>query len=211
MGISLGITSVVSYLMIRTQLFMSLLSVQGGVVAGYSPLGWIVMFAPLAIVLGMGFLRNMSSAGTKAALFSVSAIMGASISVILAFSGVGTTFQAFLITGAIFGTMSLYGYMTDTDLTKAGSLAIMGVWGLVAVSVVGIFTGGVGIWLSYATVAIFTLLVAYEVQNIKNIYSMVGGRGEDSDRLAALCALNLYLSFLNIFMALLRILGGNRR
>jgi FtsH-binding integral membrane protein len=212
MGISLGITALLSYVMIRTELFYSMLSVENGVVTGYSPLGLVVMFAPLAIVLFMRFFQNMSAGGAKAALFAVAALEGSSISVILAlFAGVSTAFQAFLITGIIFGTMSLYGYVTDTDLTRMGNILIMGVWGLFIVSLVSFFTGPLGIWFSYLTVIIFTGLIAYEVQMIKHVYAALGGKGEESDKIAAFCALNLYLSFLNIFLALLRILGNDRR
>ena len=106
--------------------------------------------------------------------------------------------------------MSLYGYTTNKDLLQMGNIMIMGLWGLVIVSIVGMFTGGVGIWFSYLTVIIFTGLIAYEVQQIKEIYALTNGNEEQADKLAVFCALNLYLDFLNIFMAILRILGSNR-
>ena len=209
MMLSLGITAFVSYLMLRTDLIRAFLTVKGNTV-GYSGLGMLVVWAPLFIILFMSFSKNLSAKGAKIALFSVAALEGASVSLLILFAGVHNAFQAFLITGIIFGSMSLYGYTTNKDLLKLGNILIMGVWGLVIVSIVSMFTGGVGIWFSYLTVIIFTGLIAYEVQQIKDIYALTNGNPEQADKLATFCALNLYLDFLNIFVALLRILGNGR-
>ncbi len=209
MMISLGITALVSYLMLRTNLFTHLLAIKANGV-GYSGLGYLIIFSPLLVMLYMSFNRNLSAKGTKIGLFTISALEGASVSLLVLYAGVHNAFQAFLITGIIFGAMSLYGYTTNRDLLKLGSILTMGVFGLFIVSIIGLFTGGVGIWFSYLVVIIFTGLIAYEVQQIKDFYAMTGGKGEMADKIAAFCALNLYLDFLNIFMALLRILGNNR-
>ncbi len=209
MMLSLGITALVSYLMLRTGLIRYFFTVNEKS-AGFSGLGMLVAWAPLFIILFMSFSKNLSARGTKIALFSVAALEGASVSLLILFAGVHNAFQAFLITGVIFGSMSLYGYTTGKDLLQMGNILIMGLWGLVIVSIVSMFTGGVGIWFSYLTVIIFTGLIAYEVQQIKEIYTLTNGNEEQADKLAAFCALNLYLDFLNIFMALLRILGSSR-
>lgn len=206
---SLGLTAVISYLILRTGLINLFLKVDGNVV-GYSGLGMLTVWSPLFIILYMSFNRNLSAKGSKIGLFSIAALEGSSLSLLLLSAGVHNAFQAFLITGILFGSMSLYGYITNKDLLKMGSFLIMGIWGLVLVSIIGMFTGGVGIWVSYLTVILFTGLIAYETQQIKYIYSNFGGHGETSDKLAVFCALNLYLSFLNIFTALLNILGSNR-
>ena len=209
MATSLGLTAVISFLMLRTSLFNLFFQItERGLT--YSGLGYLVMWSPLFIVLFMGFNKNLSARGSKIGLFSLAAIEGASVSLLLFGYGIYNAFQAFLLTGIIFGSMVMYGYFTNTDLLKMGNTLIMGLWGLVIVSIIGMFTGGVGIWFSYATVLIFTGLIAYETQQIKAIYSMVGNTGETSDKLAVFCALNLYLDFLNIFVALLRIMGNNR-
>jgi FtsH-binding integral membrane protein len=208
MGISLGLTSLVSYLMLRTSLWTALFNPATG---SYSGLGWAIVWAPLAIILFMSFSRSLTSTGSKVALFGISALEGASLSLLILGAGVHNAFQAFLITGAIFGAMSLYGHTTNSDLTRMGSLLLMGLLGLIVVSVVGMFTGGVGIWFSYLTVLVFTGLIAYEMQQIRHIYEATGGRGRDADKLAVMCALSLYLDFLNIFVALLRILNSSGR
>ena len=206
---SLGLTAVISYLILRTGLINLFLKVDGNVV-GYSGLGMLTVWSPLFIILYMNFNKNLSAKGSKIGLFTVAGLEGASLSLLLLYAGVHNAFQAFLITGVLFGSMSLYGYITKKDLLQMGSFLIMGVWGLVLVSIIGMFTGGVGIWASYLTVILFTGLVAYETQQIKYIYSNLGGYGETSDKLAVFCALNLYLSFLNIFTAILNILGSSR-
>ena len=208
MATSLGLTSLVSYLMLRTSLWTALINPATG---SFSGLGWAIVWAPLAIILFMSFSKSLTATGGKVALFSISAIEGASLSLLILAAGVNNAFQAFLITGAIFGAMSLYGYTTDTDLTRMGSILLMGLLGLVVVSIVGMFTGGVGIWFSYLMVLVFTGLIAYDVQRIRYVYEATGGRGRDADKIAVVCALGLYLDFLNIFVAILRILGHNGR
>jgi len=201
MGLSLALTGVVAYFTVRTGLFAALLSPSGG----FSIFGWVVAFGPLALIL---FMRNLSASGSKALLFGVATLIGMSMS-LWAFITSGTVaFQAFLLASILFGTMALFGYVTDKDLTKMGSILIMAMWGVLVVSIASIWFP-VGIWLSYLIVAIFTGLVAYNVQTIKTIYYHVGGEGEDADRLAVLCALNLYISFINIFQSLMRIMNNN--
>ena len=106
--------------------------------------------------------------------------------------------------------MSIYGYTTKKDLLSMGSFLIMLLWGALIVSLFSLFFGGVGIWFSYLMVFVFTGLVAYETQMIKNIYYEVGDYTEESDKIAVWCAYNLYLDFINIFIHLLRILSNSR-
>ena len=208
---SLGITAVVSYIILRTPLMQLFLSVNPKTnTLGYTGLGTLTMLAPLGIMLFMNFKQSMSARATKICLYTISAMEGASVSLLLLFAGVHTAFQAFLITGILFGSMSLYGYLTNRDLLGLGSFLTMALWGMVIVSLISLFFGGVGIWFSYLTVLVFTGLIAYDAQKIKQIYSQIGGYGEFSDKVAVYCALSLYLDFLNVFMALIRILGANR-
>ena len=207
MGLSLALTAGASWLLIRGGLLPMFINPMG---TGLNALGHIVMFAPLGIVLFMSFSRSITAAGSKVALYAIAVLMGMSVSMMALYAGVHTTFQAFLITSAVFGAMSIWGYKTDADLTKMGSILMMAMIGLLIVSLVGFFTGGVGIWFSYAVVGVFTLLIAFNVQQIKNIYAMTGGTGEVADRLAVQSALSLYLNFINIFIHLMRIMGDRR-
>ena len=209
MMLSLGLTALVTYFMLRTGFIRHFFRITDTGV-GYSLLGFLVVISPLFISMYMSFSRTITSKGSKIGLFSIAALEGASVSLLVSFAGVSNAFQAFLITGILFGSMSLYGFLTNKDLLKLGNILMMGVWGLVLVSIFSLFFGGVGIWFSYLTVIIFTGLVAYETQQIKNIYYQIGNRGELADKYAVFCALSLYLSFLNIFMAILRITSKDR-
>ncbi len=207
---SLGITAVISYLILRTNLISLFLNIQNGGVIGYSGLGMLTVFSPLFIILYMSFNKNLSAKGSKIGLFTVAALEGASISLLVLYAGISNAFQAFFLTGVLFGSMSLYGYTTKKDLLQMGSFFRMAIWGLFIVSIWGLIFGGVGLWFSYLVVILFTGLVAYETQQIKYIYSHFGGYGENADKIAVFCALNLYLSFINIFTSLLNIMGSNR-
>lgn len=210
MMISLGITAVISYLILRTSLINLFLTVGANGSVGYSGLGLLTVLSPLFITMYMSFSRNITSKGSKIGLFTIAGLEGASVSLLVLYAGVHNAFQAFLLAGILFGSMSLYGYTTNRDLLGMGSFLIMALWGLVLVSLFSLFFGGVGIWFSYLSVLVFTGLVAYETQEIKYIYSQVGGYGENSDKIAVFCALNLYLDFLNLFTSLLRIMGNSR-
>ena len=197
--------------MLRTGLFNSLITVSSRGVITYSGLGWFVVLSPLAVNLFMSFkFSSVSAKQLKGMVFLMSVLYGASLSLLIHFAGVNNAFQAFFLTGILFGGMSIYGYTTKKDLLSMGSFLIMLLWGALIVSLFSLFFGGVGIWFSYLMVFVFTGLVAYETQMIKNIYYEVGDYTEESDKIAVWCAYNLYLDFINIFIHLLRILSNSR-
>ena len=120
--------------------------------------------------------------------------------------------STFFVTAATFGIMSVYGYVTRTDLSRWGNVLLMAVIGLVVASVVNMF------WLnsvlytltSFAGVLIFVALTAYDTQKVKSM-AFIGIEDEDTDRKAAvLGALTLYLDFVNLFLFLLRLFGRRR-
>jgi hypothetical protein len=117
----------------------------------------------------------------------------------------------FFVTAGTFGAMSAYGYFTKRDLTGIGSFLFMALIGLLIASVVNIFWANSTLYwiITYAGVLIFVGLTAYDTQKIKamaaSAYNEEGGR-----RVAIIGALTLYLDFINLFLMLLRILGGRR-
>jgi FtsH-binding integral membrane protein len=177
-----------------------------------SPLRWVVMLAPLGMVLVLSFGINRLSAATAQLLFWVySALMGISLSTIFVlYTGASVT-QVFFVTAATFGAMSLYGYTTKRDLTGWGSFLFMGLIGIIIASVVGFFvqSSALQFVISVAGVLIFTGLTAYDTQKIKEIY-YVGDDGTVTGRKAIMGALNLYLDFINLFLMLLRLMGNRR-
>jgi len=178
-----------------------------------TPLKWVVMFAPLAVVFAFGAMINrMSVATAQIVFYGFAALMGLSISYIFAvYTGVSIA-TTFLTTAIAFAGLSLYGYTTKKDLSGFGTFLMMGVIGLLVASVVNIFlqSDAMTFAISALGVLIFAGLTAYDTQNIKNTYLQMAQAG-DSDWLgkaAIMGALNLYLDFLNMFMFLLQFLGN---
>lgn len=211
MGIALAISAITSYVFGTNESYMSyLISTEG---RGLSGLGYVVMFAPLGFVLlmGLGFNR-MSSTALTGVFLIYSVIMGISLSFIFLAYTHGMIFQVFFISAAMFGTMAVLGYTTKTDLTKLGNILIMALIGIVIAGLVNMFmrSDALGYAISFIAVIVFTGLTAYDVQKLKNIGANVEGGSESAAKLSILGALTLYLDFINLFLALLRIFGGRR-
>nr|WP_245882854.1 Bax inhibitor-1/YccA family protein [Hymenobacter chitinivorans] len=120
--------------------------------------------------------------------------------------------STFFITAGTFGVMSLYGFVTGTDLSRWGNLLFMALIGLVIASVVNIFLASSMLyWItSFIGVALFVALTAYDTQKVKGL-AFIGYGDEGADRKAAVWgALTLYLDFVNLFLYLLRFFGRRR-
>ena len=130
-------------------------------------LGWIIMFAPLAMVFAFGAAINrLSAAGAQLFFYAFAALMGLSLSwIFVAFTGISIT-QTFLVTAISFAGLSLWGYTTKKDISAWGSFLIMGVIGLIVASIVNIFLGSPAIHfaISVIGVLIFAGLTAYDPQ-----------------------------------------------
>ena len=125
----------------------------------------------------------------------------------------GTIGAAFLMTGGVFGGMSVYGYVTKRDLTGIGSMLFMALIGLVLASLVNMWlkSSGLANIISYAGVLIFVGLTAYDTQKLKNMGAQLSADDRDNFRKYSIVgALTLYLDFINLFLMLLRIFGNRR-
>jgi FtsH-binding integral membrane protein len=183
-----------------------------GVTLFVSPLKYILMFAPLGVVLMINArIRSMSFGGAQTWFWIYSALVGASLSVIFLIFVMSSIFQVFFITAAAFGGLSLYGYTTKRDLSPIGSFLIMGVWGLIIASVVSLFLRSDMLsWIiSVAGVAIFAGLTAWNTQTIKEMY-FEGDSGEIAGKKAVWGALALYIDFVAMFQYLLMLVGNRR-
>ncbi len=176
-------------------------------------LGWIIMFAPLAMVFGFGAAINkFSAAGAQLFFYAFAAVMGLSLSWIFAvFTGISIV-QTFLVTSISFAGLSLWGYTTKKDISGWGSFLIMGLIGLIVASVVNIFLASpaINFAISLIGVLIFAGLTAYDTQKIKTAY-IQHAQTMDKEWLgksAIMGALNLYLDFINLFMFLLQFMGN---
>lgn len=176
------------------------------------PLGLVVMFAPLGFVFALSFGIYKMQASTARMLFiAFSVVMGLSMShIFLTFTGESIA-RTFFITAGTFGAMSLWGYTTKRDLTGMGSFLMMGLFGIIIASIVGIFfqSSALQFAISVLGVVIFTGLIAYDTQTLKEQYRANIGHST-ADKLAVMGALSLYLDFINLFMMLLRFFGQNR-
>ena len=177
-----------------------------------SPLMWVVMLAPLGIVIYMSFgIRKMSAAKAQTTFWIFAALMGASLaSIFLVYTGASIT-RVFFITAGTFGAMSIYGYTTKRDLTKLGSFLFMGLIGIIIASLVNIFLKSTMMYfvISILGVLIFVGLTAYDTQKIKNMY-VASDTSELIGKKAVMGALTLYLDFINLFIMLLRLFGQRR-
>jgi FtsH-binding integral membrane protein len=179
---------------------------------------WVVIFLPLVMSLGFMFLFDKLSPATARIFFYTYAVaMGASLSLLFMIFKIGSIFQAFFITSALFGVMSLYGYTTKKDLTSLGSFLMMGVIGLLIAGVVNLFlqSAMMSFIISCVAVLVFTLLVAFNTQNIKDTYDVGPWRynvttGEEREKIGILGALSLYMNFINLFIHLLQLIGEKK-
>ena len=177
-----------------------------------SPLIWVFMLAPLALVFFISFRINSLSAGAALTLFFVyAASVGLSLATIFFIYTDTSITRVFFITAAAFGALSMWGYTTQRSLSGFGSFLMMGLIGVIIASLVNIFLKSSGLdWIiSVIGVLVFAGLTAWDTQKIKEMYDPMDD-GTVAGRKAVMGALSLYLDFINLFMMLLRLFGGRR-
>jgi FtsH-binding integral membrane protein len=179
---------------------------------GMSPLGWIIILSPLAIVFAMSFGAARMRTGTLQILFwAFAALMGLSMSTIfLVYTGASIA-QTFFATSAAYLGLSLYGYTTKRDLSGFGIFLIMGVVGILVAMLVNMFlqSSAMALAISVIGVLLFAGLTAYDTQRIKSMYFLVQGT-EMAGKTVIMGALTLYLDFINMFQFLLSLMGNRR-
>ena len=202
------LTGVVALLFARSGMVYSLFNEAGRP----SLLGWVAMLAPLGVVMTMSFgINRLSEFSVKALFWGYAAIMGVSLSTIfLRYTG-GSIASTFFATSASFAALSLYGYTTKRDLGAMGKFLMMGLVGLVVAMLINAFfpSAGGSLLISFVGVLLFSALTVYDTQKIKNMYDTVGG-SDFRGKSIVMGALTLYLDFINLFLFMLRFMGGNR-
>jgi FtsH-binding integral membrane protein len=203
MASGLALTGIVAYVAANTGFYASI---------AHTPLLWVVMLAPLALVFGLSYGINRMSAGTAQALFwAYSGLMGLSLAgIFLVYTGASIA-RVFFITGGTFAAMSLYGYTTRSDLSRFGSFLMMGLIGIIIAALVNMFiqSSALQFAISVIGVLVFVGLTAWDTQRIKEMYWEADGQ-EVASKKAILGALTLYLDFINLFMMLLQLFGQRR-
>ncbi|MDE6277152.1 MAG: Bax inhibitor-1/YccA family protein [Muribaculaceae bacterium] len=177
----------------------------------HSWLMWVLVIAEFGILFGLsGAIRKMGNAAGSALFYIFSVINGMMFSTLFLMYSPAAMVKTFFITAGTFGAMSVYGYFTDRDLSRIGSILVMALFGLIIAMVVNIFLKSSGLdWvISIVGVIIFVGLTAWDTQQVKTMAQYASP--EQAGSLAIMGALNLYLDFLNLFLFLLRIFGGSR-
>jgi uncharacterized protein len=205
MASGLALTGIVAYVFAQSGYYAQL---------AQTPLIYLVMLAPLGLVMWLSYGVNRMQASTAQALFwTFAAVMGLSMaSIFLHFTGASIA-RVFFITAGTFGAMSLYGYTTQRDLSKFGSFLIMGLIGIVIASVVNMFIASSALQfaISVIGVIVFVGLTAWDTQRIKeSYYEYQYADGQTAGKQAIMGALTLYLDFINLFVMLMQLLGTRR-
>ena len=206
---ALVVTALTAFLVANTPLIAMMFNPETG---NMSFLGWLFLFAPLVVVFSFNWvLQRGTLSQVRAVFWAYSALMGASLApIFLVYTGASMT-RVFLITAAMFGGMGIYGMTTKRDLTSVGAFLRMGLWGIIIASIVNLFMQSSALYyvLSWVSVVVFTGLTAYDTQKIRQIY--MSSDGEDvQGRKVMVGALELYLDFINLFLALLRLMGEKK-
>ena len=181
---------------------------------GFTLLGTIVTFAPLAIILFSGMaMRSITPRSSGIVYWSIVTLIGASMGLLVLHYTGASIATTFLVTATAFGGLSLVGYTTKRDLTGMGSFLIMGLFGIIIAMFVNMFlhSSAMAFIVNVLGVLIFAGLTAYDTQRLKMTYYSLGGDQAAMGVATNYGALSLYLDFINLFQFLLAFMGGSRR
>jgi len=211
MCLGLFITAFVSMALIYTPLFYLLVQI---LQVRFLFLGLII--GEVAIVWWLSSRVGTLSVGASRLGFIVYAILnGITMSVIFLVYTQSSIALTFVATASIFGAMSIIGYTTKIDLSRWGSYLLMGLIGFIIGSVVNLFFANSAIeWiLTYVGILLFIGLTVYDTQRIKTMVSAAANSRDEMavKKIGLLGALSLYLDFINLFLLILRVMGGRRR
>jgi len=205
MALALSITGLVAVATASNPEFMAQLLT--------GPTFLILVLVQLGMVLAFSFLINKVSANVATGMFiTYSAITGLVFSTLFLRYTAESIGSVFFITAGTFAIVSVYGYVTKTDLTKIGNLLFMALIGIIIASLVNLFLQSSALYwiVTYVGVVIFVGLIAYDTQRLKRMANGISEDGEVQTKSAVVGALSLYLNFINLFLSLLRIFGNRR-
>jgi FtsH-binding integral membrane protein len=205
MGAGLALSGATAFLLTQTGASALFYTAPGQ----YTPLGWGAMFAPLGLLLVASFTGNrLSVQATHALYWSIAALQGVGLSVIVqSFTGFSVA-QILLVTAAAFGALALYGYSTQRSLSGMGTLLFIGLIGVIIAFIANIFLQSPMLQFvaSVIGVLVFAGLTAFDTQRLRDEYN-AGVSGEAAAKSQVWGALSLYLSFINLFQLLLTLFG----
>jgi len=208
MMVGLGISGFTAYFAASSPFFMNLLF-------GNPFTIWILIIIELGLVFAISAGINKMSIDTARILFIIfSFIDGLTLSSIFLIFTNTSIAEAFFISAAMFGVMSLYGYFTNADLSKIGNILFMGLIGLIIAIIANFFfkSSTLELWIDIFGVIIFTGLTAYDTQKLKQLAVALENESEKNiAKIAIIGALDLYLDFINLFIILLDFFGQRQR
>jgi uncharacterized protein len=204
MAVGLGLTALVAFAVAGSPDLLRVL-------IGNRLVFFALVIAELGLVFFISARADRLAPGTAAGLFAFySALNGVTLSVILlAYTGESVT-MTFVVTAGMFGALALFGSTTKRSLAGAGQFFMMGLVGLILASIIGMFwhNDALQFLISTVGVIVFTGLTAWDAQRLKQMAATVPE--ERMGSYAVVGALALYLNFINLFLMLLRLLGGRR-
>ena len=206
MAAALTLTGLTAYFTSQSQAFWATLATNPSLL-------WILLFAQIGLVIWLSARVMRMSIGMATILFiAYSVLTGITLSSIFLVYDMGTISTTFFVTAGTFLTMSLVGYTTRMDLSRIGNLLLMLLIGVIIATIVNIFVASTTLYwvITYVGVIVFVGLIAWDTQKLRTLFLEYGSADEGGQRLALLGALTLYLDFINLFLHLLRIFGGNR-
>jgi hypothetical protein len=195
----------------------------------FSPLRLVIQFAPIVLILGSAFLmKRPSPLATGIVYWTIVSLLGLSLSiwVYLSLAGTGvetrtgrgisptlyTMAKAFLLTSSAFGALSLFGYMTKTNLKPIGVFAVFALWGIVGVSLLSLLfppSGFLEVAIMVGVLAVSGILIAFDTQNLKEGYFQNEGDARSLAVMTNWGALGFFISFYNIFTILMSMLSSD--
>jgi FtsH-binding integral membrane protein len=206
MGGALGVTALVSLWAVNTPALMQFIFGSRFVFLG------LILFELVCVGVLAGAVNKLSLQVASAIFVGYAVLNGLTLSSIFLIYTSSSIASTFFAAAAMFGIMSTYGYFTQRDLTSVGNLCFMGLVGIVIASLINLFLQNETIsWVtSVIGVIVFTGLIAWDTQKIKNVYATGALQGDNVTKGAILGALSLYLDFINLFLMLLRLFGRRK-
>ena len=176
---------------------------------------WGLLIAEVVLVIFLSARINKLSFATAGLMFAAYAILnGVTMSIIMLAYTAESIAQAFFVTAGTFGGMSLVGFFIKKDLSAMGRTLMMALIGLIIATIVNIFwqNSMMASILNYAGVIIFVALTAYDTQKIKVMLQQAqhAGLNDQTNKLALMGSLTLYLDFINLFLYILRLFGNRK-
>ncbi len=208
------LTAIIAYFAGTSDAFIGTMLTQTEMGVKMSLIGYVITFAPLAMVFFMMFkLNSMSTQTLQMTFWAYASLMGLSLFSIFMIYTQTSILKVLFTTAGTFGLLSMYGYATKRDLTSWGTFLSVGIWAILIVSLINIFllkSSMLDLVLSCVGVVVAIGFTAYDTQKIKETYYYAGGSSDGIARASILGALKLYMDFLYLFINLMRLMGDRR-